>query len=125
MNRHHSAWIALRNGLRRRCPQCGQGPLLDGWLTAREQCPICGLVYERHPGDTWAFWIIGDRIPVALAIAVVYLGFGPRTWAQGVAFLAALATLLIATIPQRSGFVYALDYLSRRHWPDPDDTSVT
>jgi hypothetical protein len=28
---------------------------------------------------------------------------------------------MIATVPQRLGFVVALHYLSRRYWPDPDD----
>ena len=32
------------------------------------QCPECGLVYERNPGDTWGWVIIGDRIPVAAGI---------------------------------------------------------
>ena len=115
-------WSALLNGLRCRCPHCGCGPLLNGWLTIRQRCAVCGHVYERHSGDTWAFWIIGDRIPVAIAIAAVYLGFGPHTWTQGVLFLAGVALVLTATIPQRLGFVTALDYLSRRYWPDSEDT---
>jgi uncharacterized protein (DUF983 family) len=90
-------------------------------MTARDRCPVCGLVYQRNAGDTWAFWIVGDRIPVGVAIAIVYLGFGPRSWIQGAFFLGALVLLLIATIPQRMGVVIALHYLSRRYWPDPDD----
>ena len=109
---------ALENGLRRRCPRCGQGPVLDGWLAIRDQCPACGLVYQRDPGDTWAFWVIGDRIPVAIMIAVVYFGLGPRTWIQGALVLGLSTLSLVATIPQRLGFVVALNYLSRRFLPD-------
>jgi hypothetical protein len=36
-------------------------------------------VYERNPGDTWAFTIIGDRLPVALGIVLLYFGFGAPT----------------------------------------------
>lgn len=114
-------WTSVRNGLQRKCPNCGQGPLLDGWMTIRKQCSVCGLVYERSAGDTWAFWIIGDRIPIALAIAAVYFGVGPRSWVQGALLIGVVAMALIATIPQRLGLVTALDYLSRRHWPDPND----
>lgn len=120
-DRSFSAWQAIKNGLSRKCPHCGQGPLLDGWSTVRDRCPSCGLVYERSAGDTWAFWIIGDRIPIAVAIALVYFGLGPRSWWQGGAFIGACVIVLIATIPQRMGLVTALDYLSRRWWPDPDD----
>ena len=115
-------WHALTNGLHRKCPHCGLGPVLEGWLTARDRCPSCGLVFQPNPGDIWAFWIIGDRIPVAFAIGAVYFGLGPRTWLQGAVFLALVAILLILTIPQRLGFVIALDYLSRRYWPEPTDT---
>jgi uncharacterized protein (DUF983 family) len=114
-------WIALKNGLRKTCPHCGLGPMLDGWLSCRDRCPECGLVYQRNPGDTWGFWIIGDRIPVAIAIAAVYFGLGPHTWIQGASFFGVMAILMIVTVPQRLGFVVALHYLSRRYWPDPDD----
>ena len=71
INRHLVS-RALRRGLRRRCPHCGLGPLFTGWAHHIERCPACGLVYERNPGDTWAFTILGDRLPVA-AIIVLYL----------------------------------------------------
>ena len=119
------AWKALQYGIRRVCPHCGRGPMLDGWLSPRDRCPACGLVYQRNPGDTWAFWIIGDRIPMAIAIATVYFGFGPRSWIQGAFFSGAVAAVLIATIPQRMGLVLALHYLSRRYWPDLDDPIPT
>ena len=37
---------------------------------------MCGLVYERNPGDTWAFTIIGDRLPIAAIIVLIYFGYG-------------------------------------------------
>lgn len=114
-------WKSVKRGFRRTCPHCGAGPLFDGWMTTRDQCPACGLVYERSAGDTWAFWIIGDRIPIAIAIAAVYFGVGPRSWIQGAMVIGAVLAVLVATIPQRMGLVIALDYLSRRWWPDPND----
>jgi uncharacterized protein (DUF983 family) len=89
-------------------------------MTVRPRCSQCGLVYERSAGDTWAFWIITDRIPIAIAIAAVYFGVGPRSWVQGALVIAAVAAALIATIPQRIGLVVALDYLARRLWPDEE-----
>ena len=35
---------------------------------------VCGLIYERNPGDTWAFTILGDRLPVAAMVVIVYFG---------------------------------------------------
>lgn len=120
---HGIFWASIKNGLRRRCPQCGVGPLFSGWMTLRDRCPHCGLVYEPGAGDTWAFWIVADRIPMAIAIAAVYFGFGPRSWIQGGLVIAGVAMVLIATIPQRIGVVTALDYVSRRWWPDEEQAA--
>lgn len=90
-------------------------------MSVRHECPVCGLVYERNAGDTWAFWVVADRIPIAVAIAAIYCGFRPQSWAQGAMFFAVLAMSVVGTIPERLGFVIALDYLSRRYWPDPAD----
>jgi len=66
-------WTALRRGASRRCPHCGKGAIFAGWAHHLERCSVCGLVYERNPGDTWAFTIVGDRIPIAAIVALIYL----------------------------------------------------
>jgi hypothetical protein len=78
-------------------------------------------VYERNPGDTWAFTIIGDRIPVAIGVVLVYFGLGRVHHVLGYAALVALALLLIWTAPNRWGVGIALHYLSRVYWPDAAD----
>jgi hypothetical protein len=82
---------------------------------------VCGLVYERNPGDTWMFTIIGDRIPVAGMIALIYFGVVRAHRALGLAMLVALGVLIVVTAPNRWGIGIALHYLSRRIWPDPAD----
>ena len=118
--RHHIA-TALARGVRLRCPHCGQGALFSGWAHHLDSCSVCGLVYERNPGDTWAFTTIGDRLPVAAIIAIVYFGVVRvyPTWGWGL--FALLGALLIWTAPNRWGAGIALHYLSRVFWPDPAD----
>ena len=112
---------ALRRGVSRRCPHCGIGPLFSGWAHHVERCPSCGLVYERNPGDTWLFTIVGDRLPVAVAIVLVYFGFARSRRAMGLAAFIAMIALLVWTSPNRWGVGIALHYLSRVFWPDPAD----
>jgi uncharacterized protein (DUF983 family) len=81
---------ALRRGISRRCPHCGQGPLFSGWAHHLERCPVCGLVYERNPGDMWAFTIVGDRLPIAAIIVLIYLGYGRSHHVLGVITFAVL-----------------------------------
>jgi len=78
-------------------------------------------VFERNPGDTWAFTIIGDRIPVAAIIALIYFGVFRTHRAIGLVTFGIFAVLLVVTAPNRWGIGIALHYLSRRLWPDPAD----
>ena len=112
---------ALRRGLSKRCPHCGKGPLFEGWSRHLDRCSVCGLVYERNPGDTWAFTIIGDRLPVAAIVAMIYFGYGRSHPVLGVLTFLALGALLVWTAPNRWGVGIALHYLSRVIWPDPED----
>jgi uncharacterized protein (DUF983 family) len=114
-------WRALRRGLSKRCPHCGEGPLFEGWSHHLERCPVCGLVYERNPGDTWAFTIIGDRLPVAAIIVMIYFGWGRMPLVPGLLLVGVCGVLLVWTAPNRWGAGIALHYLSRVIWPDPHD----
>jgi uncharacterized protein (DUF983 family) len=111
---------ALRRGLRKRCPHCGEGRLFSGW-SQLDRCAICGLVFVRNPGDTWAFTIIGDRLPLAGMIVIIYFGVVRSHRALGLTMLAVLVVLGIWTTPNRWGAGIALHYLSRLYWPDPMD----
>lgn len=112
---------AIRRGAKRRCPHCGQGALFSGWAHHLERCSHCGLVFERNPGDTWAFTIIGDRIPIAIIIALIYFGFGRSHRVFGLVTIGLLGLVLVVTAPNRWGIGIALHYLSRLVWPDPAD----
>jgi uncharacterized protein (DUF983 family) len=116
----HLIRTALRRGLRKRCPHCGKGPLFSGW-SHLERCAVCGLVFARSPGDTWAFTIIGDRLPLGVMIVLIYFGVLRAHRAVGLAMLVVLAALVIWTAPNRWGAGIALHYLSRVYWPDPAD----
>jgi len=111
---------ALGRGVLRRCPHCGVGPLFSGWRHI-DRCSNCGLVFERNAGDTWFFTIVGDRLPVAVGIVLVYFGIARSHRGAGVVAFAALIALLVWTAPNRWGVGIALHYLSRACWPDPAD----
>jgi len=112
--------LALRRGLRKRCPHCGEGRLFRGW-SHLDRCSCCGLEFERNPGDTWAFTVIGDRLPIAAIIGLIYFGVVRSHRALGLTMLAVFAVLLVVTAPHRWGAGIALHYLSRVCWPDPMD----
>ena len=42
---------SLARGWRRRCPNCGGGPMMRGYLKVRSTCPVCGESFEGHRAD--------------------------------------------------------------------------
>ena len=82
---------------------------------------MCGLIFVRNPGDTWAFTIIGDRLPIAGIVALIYFGVMRSHRVLGLTMMVALAALTISTALNRWGAGIAMHYLSRVYWPDPAD----
>ncbi|WP_298298956.1 DUF983 domain-containing protein [uncultured Litoreibacter sp.] len=42
---------AMLRGWKRRCPNCGNGPLFKGYLTVRDECATCGQELHHHRAD--------------------------------------------------------------------------
>ncbi len=76
-----------------------------------ERCANCDLQFERSPGDTWGFWVIGDRIFIAAIVAAIFLGYRPTSRFEQALLAAAAIAALIWTMPHRQGVCVALDYL--------------
>jgi hypothetical protein len=94
--------------------------LFSGWRHL-ERCSSCGLLFVRNPGDTWAFTIIGDRVPIGAIIVLIYFGVMRAHPMLGLAMMIVLVALLVWTAPNRWGAGIALNYLSRVYWPDSTD----
>jgi hypothetical protein len=77
--------------------------LFSGFAHHLDRCGVCGLVYERNPGDTWAFTIIGDRLPVGAGVVLLYFGFGRSHNVLGVGAFVVMTVLLLVTSPNRWG----------------------
>ena len=75
----------------------------------------------RNPGDTWAFTLIGDRVPLAGMIVVIYFGVVRSHPVLGLSMLGVLGVVVVWTTLNRWGAGIALHYLSRVYWPDPAD----
>jgi uncharacterized protein (DUF983 family) len=64
------------------CPQCGQGPLFDGYIAVGKRCRACGLDYAIFdPGDGPAVFgiLIVGAIVAGLALWVEFT-WSPPTW---------------------------------------------
>jgi len=44
-------WPAIKRGFRRKCPNCGSGPLLRGYLKVQDTCTVCRQELHHHRAD--------------------------------------------------------------------------
>ncbi len=102
----------FQTGIACRCPRCGKGKLLQGFLDVRPRCEACGLDYSfADAGDGPAVFIIliAGFIVVGSALVVETL-YQPPLWLHAVLWLPLiLATTLLPLRPLK-GLMIALQY---------------
>lgn len=108
-----SVWLAIKRGLKRHCPRCGEGLLFKRWFSLNRNCSHCGLRFEPKPGDGWAFWVFGDRVFLFGALVALYFGVRPISWTGRWIFIAIVSVAIVYTMPHRQGVTVALDWLVR------------
>lgn len=74
MNETRHSKTALTRGLMNRCPNCGQGKLLRGYLGVSAECEVCHAPLGRYPAaDGPAFF----AMTIMLLLLIPLIGF---TW---------------------------------------------
>src|SRR5690606_36421697 len=43
--------LAIKRGLRGRCPNCGEGRIFRSFLKVSDSCPVCGEALHHHRAD--------------------------------------------------------------------------
>lgn len=102
----------LSAGLRCRCPRCGRGPLLKGYLTIRESCPECGLDYGfADPADGPAFFAM-SAVGVVGMMAFMAFEFTlrPPIWVHAVVTLPILTLMCLGVLRPFKGWLVAEQY---------------
>lgn len=72
-----NVWTALKRGIRRVCPRCGEGKLFRAFLKVDDNCSACGLDFTPHRADDLPAYlviiIVGHLVvPLALMIETNY-----------------------------------------------------
>jgi uncharacterized protein (DUF983 family) len=106
---------AIMRGLRLRCPACGQGKLLSGYLKPAAECSACGEKTGRISADDGPAWatilLVGHLVsPSFIMFAHPY---EPAPWAP-FAIVATLVTILSLTLlPRMKGLFIAAIWNTR------------
>jgi uncharacterized protein (DUF983 family) len=111
-----SSFIAA---LRQRCPRCRQGPIFNGWIRMNEQCPRCGLRFEREAGYFLGAMYFSYPLSVPILGVLILAGhlLLPEWRIEAIIGLAALAYLPFMPLVFRYSRVFWI-YFER--WANPN-----
>lgn len=103
---------SLKTGIRCRCPRCGEGPVLEGYLTIRKSCPNCGLSYEfADPADGPAFFVMSVVGVVGMCLFMMFeFTVHPPIWVHFVFTFPLIAAMCLGILRPFKGWMIASQY---------------
>lgn len=108
---------ALRRGLQCRCPNCGNGAMLQNYLKVRETCAVCNEPLHHHRADDGPAYltilIVGHIM--APLILVVFTVWRPDPMVLASLFTVATVALSLFLLPRLKGMVVAIQWAKRMH----------
>ena len=110
-------WPAVRRGWRRKCPNCGSGPLLSGYLTVRESCPVCREELHHHRADDGPAYltilIVGHLM--APLLHIVFVRFRPEPLVLFTVFGVGCVALTLYLLPRIKGAIVGFQWARHMH----------
>ena len=108
---------AMLRGWRRRCPNCGSGPLLRGYLAVRDTCAVCSEdLHHQRADDGPAYLtilIVGHLMAPTLLWA--FVAFRPDPLILASVFGVATVALSLYLLPRLKGVLVAVQWAKRMH----------
>lgn len=108
---------ALKNGLRCRCPQCGEGKLFKSYSKSVDVCENCGEEIFHHRADDLPaylnLFVVGH---IMIGVYLIYdRFFQTSAWTDLAIFLPITLAMTFALLEPIKGFVIALQWANYMH----------
>ena len=108
---------AMLRGFRGRCPSCGSGPIMKGFLKVRDTCPVCGEAFHHHRADDGppylTLLIVGHIIGPAMLW--VFVAWEPDPYTFMAIFMVAATALSLWFLPRLKGMIVGVQWAARMH----------
>lgn len=108
---------AILRGFRLRCPRCGQGPLMQGYLKVRDHCPACGLDLSPQRADDGPAYLTILLVAHILAPTLmwVFVVYRPNPAVMATAFGIGCVVLSLLLLPRIKGAVVGIQWAKAMH----------
>lgn len=108
---------AIWNGLRGRCPNCGEGKLFQGYLKVSDNCGHCGQALHHHRADDGPAYltilVVGHIM--GFVIHFMWSAFRPEPWVMATVLTTLAVALSLYLLPRLKGMVVAIQWAKRMH----------
>lgn len=108
---------ALFKGWRRKCPNCGAGPLIKGYLKVHDNCSSCDEDFSHHRSDdapAYLTILIVCHL-LAPALHIVFVNFRPEPLVMFSIFSIGCTVLTLYLLPRIKGAVIAFQWARYMH----------
>lgn len=111
------SWPALRRGWQGKCPNCGAGKMLSGYLTVRPSCDACGTEFHHHRADDGPAYLTLLIVGHAMAplLLYVFMQYRPEPIVLIALFSVFTVGLSLYLLPRIKGALVALQWAKRMH----------
>ena len=108
---------AVQKGWRRKCPSCGRGQLMDGYLKIRHSCSNCGAQLHHHRADDGPAYLtillVGHIIMPLLHYT--FVKWRPDPYTMLAIFGVGCIVLSLYLLPRLKGVVVAFQWARHMH----------
>jgi uncharacterized protein (DUF983 family) len=103
---------AMLKGWRRRCPQCGSGHLMSGYLKVRKSCPVCREELYHHRADDGPAYITILLVGHLMAplLHLVFVTWRPEPLTLFTIFAVGCVGLSLYLLPRLKGAIVAYQW---------------
>ena len=108
---------ALWRGFRGRCPACGRGRVLRGYLAVADACDACGQAFHHHRADdapAWATMVVVGHLMAPLIVMAMAWKAVP-VWVHSTVWPLVALGLCLALLPPIKGAVVGYQWAHRMH----------
>jgi len=108
---------SMIRGWRRRCPNCGSGPMFKSYLQVRETCPVCGERLDHHRADDGPAYLTILFVGHIMAplILIAFIEFRPDPMVLATTFTIGVVALSLYLLPRLKGAMVGLQWAKRMY----------
>ena len=116
-SRHRSVWGSMTRGWRRRCPKCGNGQVMKGYLKVNTACPVCREELYHHKADDGPAYLtilfVGHLM--APLLHVVFVRYRPDPLTLFTIFAVGCVGLSLYLLPRLKGAIVGYQWARRMY----------